>query len=307
MDKNEWLIARRKCITGTDIAAICGLSRYKTKIGVWLDKLNLSPEVVENEAMKWGTLLEPVIAQRYAEENNFKLEKGSFIVNGIYGGTPDYLTKDRLVEIKTSGFHSASRWGEAGSDQVPEEYFCQVQWYMMLTDRSIADIVVLIGGQDYRVFTVKRNDVIINHLIKAARSFWENHIVTELRPSIDGSDSSSEYLTSFFPKSRGNMIAATNEVKVYALRLSEAKKQIARLTDSAKEYENLIKEAIGTNDGINDESFKCTWKSTKDSEKIDYASLVKACNIAPDLIKEFTKQTAGYRRFVFSFNNLEDK
>ena len=58
--KEAWLSERRKHITGTDVAAILGLSRFKTPLRVWLEKKGeIEPD--ENEAMRWGKRLERVI------------------------------------------------------------------------------------------------------------------------------------------------------------------------------------------------------------------------------------------------------
>ena len=52
--KEAWLSERRKHITGTDVAAILGLSRFKTPLRVWLEKKGeIEPD--ENEAMRWAT------------------------------------------------------------------------------------------------------------------------------------------------------------------------------------------------------------------------------------------------------------
>jgi len=55
----------------------------------------------------------------------------------------------RLVEIKTA--RSADGWGEAGTDEVPQEYLIQVQHYLAVTALPVADVAVLFGGQEFRL------------------------------------------------------------------------------------------------------------------------------------------------------------
>ena len=307
IEKAEWLEKRRKCITGTDISAIVGLNKYASKMTVFMDKIGLGVPVVENEPMRWGKLLEPVIATRYAEETGQTIKQGVFMVkDGILGGTPDYLTDSRLLEIKTAGLYAGKQWGEPGTDQIPESYLCQVQWYLNLTDMEKADIAVLIAGQDYRVYHAYRNQNLIDLLVDAANEFWNRHIVPEVPPPLDASEGSQEYLKSFFPSSRGNIVRSTETTSVAAYKLHNVKKEIVTLDNVKTGLENQIKFEIGDNDGIEDKTFKATWKSTKDIEKIDYEGLVKRLNCSPEMIKGFTKTRPGGRRFVLSYNAEEN-
>jgi len=67
MNTEKWLNERRKGIGGSDAAAICGLSPYRTPLQVWQDKRGLSGVIPENEAMEWGKRLEPIIRQKYSD------------------------------------------------------------------------------------------------------------------------------------------------------------------------------------------------------------------------------------------------
>ena len=64
-----WLQFRRRGIGGSDIAAICGISKWRTPTHVYLEKLGEAPEQVKNEAAEWGTRLEPLIAEKFSQEN----------------------------------------------------------------------------------------------------------------------------------------------------------------------------------------------------------------------------------------------
>ena len=65
----------RRGIGGADMAALVGLSRWKSPLDVWAQKLGLVEKVVQNEPMKWGVLLEPLIAREYAERTGRRLRK----------------------------------------------------------------------------------------------------------------------------------------------------------------------------------------------------------------------------------------
>lgn len=48
----EWLEGRRQGIGGSDVAAVLGLSPWKTALDVWNDKLGLSEEKEMSEDRK---------------------------------------------------------------------------------------------------------------------------------------------------------------------------------------------------------------------------------------------------------------
>ena len=301
-ERAAWLEQRRKCITGTDIAAIVGLSRYSSPMTVFMDKVGLSEPIADNEPMRWGRTLEPVIAARYADDNGVELRKGEFTHCGIFGGTPDYLSPRRLVEIKTAGYFAGREWGEPGTDQVPESYLCQVQWYLNLVDQEMADIAVLIGGQDYRTYTVVRNNTLIGLLEDNAQTFWDTYVIPQLPPPLDATDGTEKYLREFFPRSRGNLIPASDEAADLANALRRLKDTATKIDGEKRLLENKIKAIIGDNDGIEGTQFKATWRSTKDVEKIAWESVAKQLNASPELVKECTTIHHGPRRFLLTFN-----
>ena len=297
MQQDEWLAQRRTCITGTDISAIVGLNPYATAMSVYMDKLGLSEPIKDNEPMRWGRLLEPVIAQRYSEDNGVEIRQGEFIKKeGIFGGTPDYLTDQKLIEIKTVGIYGAKNFGESGSDIVPDHYLCQVQWYLNLVGMERADLVALIAGQDYRVFHIERNEKLITILCDATYHFWHSHIVTQEAPAIDASESSEKYLKAMYPKSRGNIVTAPAICSDIAEKLAEVKQQIEELEDEKNLLENNLKDSIGENDGIEDFRFKATWKSAKDSVKTNWEKVAKELNPSSDLIEKYTTVSPGRDR-----------
>jgi putative phage-type endonuclease len=74
MTRDEWLAARRTGIGGSDIAAILGLSPWRTPLDVYRDKVD-GAEQPETEAMRWGRLLEDVIAREYAVRAGVRIQR----------------------------------------------------------------------------------------------------------------------------------------------------------------------------------------------------------------------------------------
>ena len=174
MDK-AWHEARSKGIGGSDVGAVCGISPWRTPLQVWEAKRGLSAPQEDNPAMFWGRTLEPVIRQKYSDETGRTVQVPTLIIThheypwmlgNLDGVTPD----DRVVEIKTAGYPTG--WGEPGTDQVPMPFLFQVQWYMAITGYAVADIPVLIGGRDFRIYEVPEDAELQEMIIERCREFW---------------------------------------------------------------------------------------------------------------------------------------
>jgi len=301
----EWIEQRRKCITGTDIGALVGVNHWASPMTVFLDKLGLSDPLLENEPMIWGRLLEPVIAGRYARDAGITLTDGVFIrKDPIGGGTPDYLADDKVIEIKTAGIHMAKHFGEAGTDEIPDHYMTQVQWYLYLTDLEKADLVALIAGQDYRIYHIQRNQKLIDILIVRACEFWENHVEPQIPPPMDATPGSEIFLKSFFPRSQGNIYQATPDAALIMDHLHGVRTAAAALDLRRAELENQLKYEIGTNDGLESSKYKVTWRSVKTGVKTDWERIAKECNPDTMLIDKYSANKAESRRFVFTSKTI---
>lgn len=190
----DWLKGRQSGIGGSEIAAIVGLSQYRTPMQVWESKVNPVQDEETSQPAYWGTVLEDVVAKEYALRTGRKVQRltkqmmhpdFSFAIANIDRAiiNPDIagrvfwkdgkLTTDRILECKTANGFSVKQWGEVGSDQVPDSYLIQCQWYMAVTGASICDLAVLIGGQDFRIYTINRDDDLINDLLIQGAEFWE--------------------------------------------------------------------------------------------------------------------------------------
>ena len=180
---------RRWFIGGSDIAAIAGLSPYKTALDVYAEKLGLVPPFAGNQFTRWGKRLEAVIADCYAETTGLELEPGGFVMHEKYpwaGGNLDRQNRAarKIVEVKTANIRQADRWGEEGTDEIPEEYIAQCAWYLMLTGYSVADVPVLLGGNDFRIYRVERDEELEQFLIDAGARFWTDHIEKQVQPEV---------------------------------------------------------------------------------------------------------------------------
>jgi predicted phage-related endonuclease len=86
--------------------------------------------------------------------------------------TLDGVAGGRLVEVKTTSAWSRG-FGDDGSEgDVPEHYLVQVHHQMAVTGIHEADLVVLIGGQELRVYPIERHPPLVDLVERRVAEFW---------------------------------------------------------------------------------------------------------------------------------------
>lgn len=174
----DWLKERQKGIGGSDVAAILGMSPWRTPYQVWEEKTTPIDETAEEDdrpALYWGRVLEAPIRQAYADKTGRTVTKpAEAFVSSKYPfmrANLDGIADDgRVVEFKTSS--KSDGWGEVGTDEIPDYYMTQVQHYLAVTGVKTADVAVLIGGNDFRIYTVEADEELQALLIERESEFW---------------------------------------------------------------------------------------------------------------------------------------
>jgi predicted phage-related endonuclease len=164
----------------------------------------------------------------------------------------------------------ASRWGEPGTDEIPDAYLLQCQWYMLLTSYGEWDVAVKIDSADYREYTVAHNARLCARLLEIAGDFWEKNVLAGEPPAPDGSESYARYIQETFPSDNGAALGETIPARVAAMELAAAGAAIKKYEETAEIAKNKLKSIIGEASGIAGTGWKCTWKKSKDSVKTDY-------------------------------------
>ena len=202
LSRQDWLALRQSGIGGSDIAAIIGVSPYATAYDIYQSKTQPVNEDT-NEFAYWGTVLEDTVAREFSKRSGLKIQNVNFlmrhpehrwaianidraIINRDVSGNVRFkdgkLTTDQIVEIKTASEYVGKNWGLEESDEVPDQYQCQAQWYMGVTDTQVCHMAVLIGGNKYRQYKIERHQDFIDYLFEAAESFWTNNVLAGVEP-----------------------------------------------------------------------------------------------------------------------------
>jgi putative phage-type endonuclease len=296
MDRESWLEIRRKGIGGSDVAAIAGLSKYKSPVAVYLEKTGqLQPEEA-GEAAYWGNQLEDLVAKEFGQRTGLKVKRRNAILQH-----PEHTfmlaNVDRLIvgldvglECKTASAYMKELWE---GEEVPMQYLLQCQHYMAVTGYQAWYIAVLIGGNTFVHKRIERDDELIEQLIAIEKDFWENHVLAGIPPVLDGSEASEELLKKMHPMAEeGTETELPLEADELLEQLDVAKKEAKAASERVSEIENRLKAMLGDHEAGLARHYQVTWKNVT-SRRIDSKAL-KAEH--PDIYEKFAKQSIS-RRF----------
>lgn len=264
---------RRHGLGGSDVSAILGVNPYATPLDVWADKTGKVPiRSVSNEAMIWGSVLEPVIASEYARRTGVELDSVPEELTPLvhesrpwHMGTPDYLIKDRRngLEIKAVGFRSAGQWGDNGTDQIPAMYHIQCDWYSALMDYELWEVAALIGGQELRCYTIERSERLESMMLERAERFWYDHVQADVPPEpIRESDKQAVARLFAPPPEKHYSMASASQVKLARERLA-----IDKELKAVKKRRDIVDAKLGIEmqmtPGIQFDDAKVRWVHAK--------------------------------------------
>lgn len=150
--RKEWLKARQKYIGGSDVACILGMNPWKTNVQLYREKKGLAEpsDLSDNELVVYGTKAEkyirslfaldhPELKVEYVPNNSWINDEYPFAAASLDGSTEDENGRHGILEIKTSTIttsQQALKW----KDAIPDNYFCQVLFYLGVTCWDYVDL-----------------------------------------------------------------------------------------------------------------------------------------------------------------------
>lgn len=296
---SEQLQERRKGIGGSDAAAVLGLSKWMTPLDLYYDKIGERQDFVTNEdAVHFGNVLEDVVATEYANRTGQKVHRvnqpqihpeHSFIMANL---DRRVVGAKKVLECKTANQYTSGDWGESGTDVVPDAYLIQVTHCMAVMGWAEADLAVLIGGQDFRIYNFELDVELMEMMIEAEGSFWLRVINREPPPATTKSD-----IDTYMAIDNGDYIVASSEVEHAVGMLKDVKAKLKEMGETKVQLETITKVYMGENSVLTDLNGAplVTFKKAKDGNRLDSKALKAE---EPELYRAFSKTTVGSRRFL---------
>lgn len=213
-------------IGASEIASVAGLNPYASPWDIYLRKIGQTPDIEQNEPMEWGHRLEPAIRQKYADETNAVIyvpPASLFHPEHFFArATPDGVVLDtNLIEPWRGGGYrwlalvqckNVGHWVEkAWSDAPPAYVQLQEQWEMLVTETDRADVAVLIGGNDFRTYTIHRDNKVIADLVTIGSAFWKR-VESRTPPPVDDSEACKKHFEQRFAKKDAVEIVADEQL-----------------------------------------------------------------------------------------------
>ncbi len=286
--REAWLEQRRSGIGGSDVAAILGLSKWKTPLDVYLEKRGELPPQPETEPMRWGTLLEPVIIREFSERHGVRVVRGegikrhqdyAFMLASLDGWAPEVPA---VVECKTA--RSADGWGEPGTGEIPAYYQTQVAHYMAVTGAALAFVPVLIGAADFRVYQVERDEGFIDDIIEAESAFWHDHVLAGVPPEpVNAADAAR-----LWARDNGETVEVAPEIGDDVEELRALKEQAKDIEERIGSIEDRLKIAFRDASSIAHGGRVLATFKAQTRKSIDTKALTAA---NPTLAEQFAKES----------------
>ena len=295
LSREEWLELRRTGIGGSDCAAALGMSKWQSQLGLWLDKMGQSKPVEESESMYWGTVMEPILLAEFSKRTGKKAESCPFMFQSVeypwmIADLDGIVREDdgstSIIEIKTANAFAINDW----SDGVPVQYYLQIQHYMATVDLNKTYLCVLLGGNEFQIHEIERDEDTINNIITLEHDFWQK-VITKTQPEVDSQ--SGDALNAMYPEANHTSLVLADEADSLISDYISIKAIEDDVKQKKAELENKLKAMLGqAESGKSKSGFTVKW-SNSTSKRVDTTAMKKD---VPELVAKYTKESTS-RRF----------
>lgn len=195
MSPEDWLRYRKRGIGASEIAAVMGLSQYKSSIELFYDKigeeLGYSTESIaaflghEQESLLakmweyWDGSKEGMIANYRSGNKVRRCQRVNAYVNNpnipwLFVSLDRKINKhddkeEGTLELKTIGGYEADKWTEG----IPPSHVVQVQTQMAVCEFEYGELATLRDNRDFYVLPFEHHPSIIENIIHTTKEFWD--------------------------------------------------------------------------------------------------------------------------------------
>ncbi|MDR3015235.1 MAG: YqaJ viral recombinase family protein [Delftia acidovorans] len=303
---------RAKYLGGSDIAAVLGISPWKTPLDLYLDKIKPRAEGERKQVLTRGIRWEGVVSEMLVERleadghsveivgsnNRYRDPQHDFMAAEIdFEVRLDGADEITNVELKTVHPFKMKEWGESDTDHMPTHYTAQVMWGLGVTGRKSGILAALFGADELRAYPVDRDEETVQALRSRGADFWGNHVRAGVPPdpiSIRDTD------RLFSEDGAADALQADPALSEWLMRMRFIRAEIKAREAEAEVLEFQIRKAMGTNTQVLMPNGKaaCEWK-VRTGSYIDEAELKKA---HPKIARQFTRK---WEKRVFNLKHFD--
>lgn len=215
-DRENWLLARRAGVGGSDVPAIMEVDDFRSELAVYVDKVSSNPPLEEeSEVADWGRIFEPLILRRFAQKTGRRVVRGGKLLrsrrashhlvtlDGVqFSKPPPGCKGPGVVEVKTTGYGDAYAQEDPNdpASALPVRVMLQLQWALYVTGAEWGTVVWLPFPERimHWVDMAAHRDLQEQAIAPAVDKFWRR-VKRRLPPPPDGSESSALALRRLYP------------------------------------------------------------------------------------------------------------
>lgn len=255
----EWLKEREYGIGASEVGAILGLSPFETPFSLWLKKTGQVPRDEENNAMRMGHLLEPVVAQLWEDATGQKVIKAS--AADIIYVHPEYdfmrATPDRIVRGRKKLLECKTTISDVDEDDLFPHWIAQVQYQMYVTGIHDADLAWLVKGRFFGYQNIEYDAEFAEFIAERVKEFWNDCVIGGNEPELISVD---DFATK--GSEPGKDVEADDKALGEILSLRKVNELLSRDETEANSLKDSIKLYMGDAESVSyDGKILATWKS----------------------------------------------
>ena len=256
---DEWLKEREYGIGASEVGAVLGLSPFETPFSLWLKKTKQVPRDEENNAMRMGHLLEPVVAQLWEEATGMKVIKAS--AADIIYVHPEYdfmrATPDRVVRGRKKLLECKTTITDVDSDDIFPHWIAQCQYQMYVTGIHDCDLAWLVKGRFFGYQNIEYDAEFAEFIAERVKEYWNDCVVGGNEPELISVD---DFATK--GSEPGKDVEADDKALGEILSLRKVNELLGKDEAEANSLKDAIKLYMGEAESVSfNGKILATWKS----------------------------------------------
>lgn len=285
-DDAAWLAQRKRGIGGSDVAAIMGLSPWRTPAEVWLEKTGrVEPQDLSDRPhVQRGVDLESFVGNKYRKRHqDYIVRRVNAICQSIERPWAQASLDYEICEIKhIDGRATGYEWGvleiktsrndSDWADGIPVYYMTQVQHYLSVTGRKYAWVAVQFDSDwlwEYREYRIERDEEDIAAINSAVDTFWHEFVETGVMPVLVGTAGEAQGLTQMFATPSVESFTTTDADTLQLVSdYQDASEREKRAKSDKQTASTLLMAKIGEHKQMFTDTAKVTW-SRSEQERFD--------------------------------------
>lgn len=203
--REEWLKNRSHYIGGSDAAAIVGANPWKSNTELWEEKTGrrIPEDISDKPYVLYGNKAEsslrrlfaldfPEYKVGYKANNSYSNDKYPWARASLDGTLVEKETgRKGILEIKTTNILQSMQ-KEKWKDRIPDNYYCQLLWYLGVTEWDFAILKAQLKSEfegniylQVKHYKIERTEVEtdIEFLFREAERFWQ-YIIDDKEPPL---------------------------------------------------------------------------------------------------------------------------